>query len=221
MSVIAELRIPAGDFELGRVLEVVGTTTVELETMVPAGEKAVPFFWVYEADRADFEESVQDHPSVENLTEVDTVEGRTLYALDWTLERDLVLEGVMDQQGQILAATGTSSFWEFELRFPSHDALAGFKQHCAAAHISLDLRRIYNPTKPDAGPWYGLTARQREALLLAVREGYYEIPRGRSTVEVADMLDISDQALTERLRRAITTLVENSLMLDESDVAAE
>ncbi|WP_249361517.1 helix-turn-helix domain-containing protein [Haloterrigena sp. H1] len=33
--------------------------------------------------------------------------------------------------------------------------------------------------------------------------GYYDIPRGCTTAELADELGISDQAVTERLRRAI------------------
>jgi predicted DNA binding protein len=45
----------------------------------------------------------------------------------------------------------------------------------------------------------------------AVEEGYYSIPRGISTKELAEEFDISDQALTERLRRAIITLVTNTL----------
>jgi len=46
MAVIAHLQIPADSFELGRILELEATGTVELENMVPLGEKAVPFFSV-------------------------------------------------------------------------------------------------------------------------------------------------------------------------------
>lgn len=77
------------------------------------------------------------------------------------------------------------------------------------------MRRIYNPSKPEVGPWYGLTAPQREALLLAVHRGYYNIPRQCTTVELAEQLDISDQAVTERLRRAIVTLTTNTLLENE------
>jgi predicted DNA binding protein len=78
--------------------------------------------------------------------------------------------------------------------------------------------RVYNPTTPDAGPWYGLTTAQREALVLAVESGYYDIPRTCTTVEVAEELGISDQAVTERLRRAIVNLVDNSLLVAEEDM---
>ncbi|GAB3704987.1 helix-turn-helix domain-containing protein [Halorubrum pallidum] len=47
--------------------------------------------------------------------------------------------------------------------------------------------------------------------------GYYEIPRGCTTKELADELEISDQAVTERLRRAIVALVTYTLPIGEED----
>lgn len=79
----------------------------------------------------------------------------------------------------------------------------------------MDIERIFNPTKPDAGPWYGLTATQRETLTYAAEEGYYSLPRQISTKELADRFDVSDQAITERLRRGIATLVMNTLLVDQ------
>ena len=43
--------------------------------------------------------------------------------------------------------------------------------------------------------------------------GYYSLPRQISTQEIADEFGISDQAVSERLRRGITTLVTNTLLL--------
>ncbi|WP_336362866.1 helix-turn-helix domain-containing protein [Halalkalicoccus salilacus] len=75
-----------------------------------------------------------------------------------------------------------------------------FTAHGEEEQVSLEAYRVSNPTKPDAGPWYVLTEPQRRATRLAVRKGYYDIPRGCTTKELADELGISDQAVTERLR---------------------
>jgi len=53
------------------------------------------------------------------------------------------------------------------------------------------------------------------------RGGYYSIPRQTSTQELADEFGISDQAVTERLRRAIETLTENTLIAMEEDPDTE
>ncbi|WP_226482052.1 helix-turn-helix domain-containing protein [Natrinema amylolyticum] len=218
MSVIAEFRIPSADFELGRILDVEGITSIELENLVPIGEATVPLFWIHNSTRDSFLESVQRHPAVTSAAEVDVFDDRTLVTLDWDANHDHLFEGISESGGQLLSAVGTPETWEFELRFPDHDALSEFKTHCEDAQISLEVRRVYNPTKPDAGPWYGLTELQREAIMLAVQMGYYDIPRDCTTKELADELGISDQAVTERLRRAIASLVTYTLVHSESAV---
>jgi predicted DNA binding protein len=99
------------------------------------------------------------------------------------------------------------SGWPFTLRFPSHSALSSFHEMAQDAGLDVDVLRVYNVGRAETDPLFGLTDRQREALVLAVSEGYYDIPRECTTVELGDRLGISDQAVTERLRRAIGTLV--------------
>ena len=219
MAVIAHLRIPAESFELGRILELEESGTIELEDMVPLGEKAVPFFSVSDRVRESFEQNVENHPSVEDIVEVTRHDGERLYSLDWNVGRDVFLQGVVDLRGQLLSATGTVNTWEFEIRFPTHETLSEFQEYCSNAHISLEVGRIYNPVRPGTGVWYGVTEAQRDTLMRAVQGGYYSIPRRMSTQDLANDLDISDQAVTERLRRAIVTLTENTLiaMAEELD----
>lgn len=216
MSVIAEFRVPSTDFELGRILSIDGDTTIELERLVPIGEATVPLFWVHNTTRESLVENVQNHSSVNDATEIDVFEDQTLFTLDWESTEDRLIEGIQLCQGQLLNATGTSEGWEFKLRFADHDVLTAFSTYCEDSDISLDIKYVYNPTELDAHPWYSLTAPQREAMTLAVRKGYYDIPRGCTTKELAAELGISDQAVTERLRRGIVTLVSNTLITDES-----
>jgi hypothetical protein len=217
MSVIAELTVPAEGFELGRILAVEGAARLALETMVPLGERPVPFVRLHEDARESFEAAVREHPAVTDLVLVDSHEGETLYALGWDIAENSFFESIQTAGATLLLATGAADTWHFELRFASHDVLSAFREECSEAGVPLDITRVYNPTKPDAGPWYGLTPQQHEALTLAVRRGYYAIPRGASTQDLADELDISDQALTERLRRAIVALTTNTLLVPDSE----
>lgn len=214
MTVIVELSIPAREFELGRILQVENGTEVALETMVPVGERSIPFFQVQGSNDA-FEKTVRGHEAVNEIHVVTAHEEGTLYALDWEVSDDAFFAGVLAIDAHVLEARGSAEAWGFELRFPSHEALSEFQTYCTDADIPLEVRRIYNPTKPEAGPWYGLTASQRMALVRAVEDGYYSIPRQVSTKDLADEFSISDQAVTERLRRGIATLVGNTLLLSE------
>ncbi|WP_372479854.1 helix-turn-helix domain-containing protein [Halomicrobium sp. HM KBTZ05] len=215
MSVIADLRVPATKFELGRILAMEQPVSVVLETMVPMGQQTVPFFWVHDHDRDVFEEAVREHHAVERLREVEVHEHRVLYAFRWRTDSDELFAAFAEADAQLLEATGHTDIWEFELRFPDHEHLSTFKEYCDDADIDLDVRRIYNPTKPESGPYYGLSHAQREALSTAVSEGYYSIPRRISTKELGGRLGISDQATTERLRRAIITLTEHTLLTED------
>jgi len=66
--------------------------------------------------------------------------------------------GDQRDRGQIPHAAATGTSWEFELRFPSHDALTEFNEHREDAQINLEVSRVYNPTSGDVGPWFGVTA---------------------------------------------------------------
>lgn len=217
MSVIVELTLPATSFRLGEILSIFEDQQITLKTMVPLGERSVPFFNISDGTRESFEEHVRKQPSVSDLHVVNTHDGETLYGLDWDIGDDTFFASITGLGGSVLEASGGADQWVFQLRFRTHDALSEFQETCFDADIPIDVLKIYNPTKPDAGPWYGLTPPQRETLTYAVEMGYYSLPRQISTEEIATEFDISDQAVSERLRRAIETLVTNTLLLTASD----
>lgn len=75
------------------------------------------------------------------------------------------------------------------------------------AGVELRLERM-GEYDPDAGRLSGLlTDRQRELFELAVREGYYEVPRRTTHRELADALDISPGTVSEHLQRVESKLV--------------
>jgi predicted DNA binding protein len=219
MSVIVTLSLPPSEFELGRVLDIEGTAVMSLESIVPLGEQSIPFLRV-RGGQESFEASARAHSSVNDIRLVNTHDGEALYALDWDISEGDFVGGIVTMDGYLLEATGTASEWSFDIRFRTHEKLAEFQEYCVERSIPIDIQRIYNPTKPDAGPWYGLTAPQRETLARAVQMGYYDIPREVSTKELAAEFDLSDQAVTERLRRGIASLVTNTVMVTDSETGA-
>jgi len=221
MSVIAELRIPGADFELGRIFDLSDGVSVDLETLVPAGDRAVPFFRAHGVDAEAFAVRLRTSPGVETVKIVEEFDDQTLYALDWDADGDPLISAVRSQCGQILRAAGSGDEWCFELRFPDHDALSTFRDRCTDAGVTLSVERVYHPSQPDAGPRFGLTEHQHEALTLAAEMGYYDVPRRCTTIEVATELGISDQALTERLRRGISTLAANTIFAQAETTPAE
>lgn len=211
MAVIVDLALPSEQFELGRILGMAGETSVILETMVPIGERTVPFFRVH-GEGHEFEESVRSHTAVNDVDVISSHDGEVLYALDWDVSDDNFFEGLIESDANLLKARGGAETWSFELRFPSHAGLSAFQSHCTEHEIPITVERIYNPTNPGTGPWWGLSSTQRLTLIRAVESGYFSIPRQNSTQELADEFGVTDQAVTERLRRGIRTLVTNTIL---------
>jgi hypothetical protein len=215
MSVIAELRVAEEEFELGRILQSTDSLDVELETMVPLRERPVPFFLVHDDVSETFETRVARDSSVHEVREVERHDGEVLYALKWDASRDHLVEAISEVEAQLVSGRSAGSTWAFEIRFPSHDSLSRFRELCEDVGMAITVDRVYNPTKPERSTWFGLTEPQRETLVRAVEGGYYDIPRRMSTKDLAEEFGVSDQAITERLRRAIVALTEHTIAVPE------
>jgi hypothetical protein len=217
MTVVADVSVPVNAVELGRLFDAGADASLVLERVVPMAETSVPFVWLEHTRRSDALETLERHPTVEEATVVCDRPERSLYAIDWDVTGEPLFAAIQAADCQFLGGWISNGDWQFDLRFPGQQQLSAFREYCEEESLPVEFRRVYNPTKPGTGAHYGLTPRQRETLIEAVTEGYYSIPREYSTKELGDSLGISDQAVTERLRRAIITLVENTLIASRSD----
>lgn len=77
---------------------------------------------------------------------------------------------------------------------------------------TIEAPKQSSPLLSPTGLFPELTARQKESLVLAVANGYYELPRQTSTKELATELGVSRRTTEDHLRRAeqkiLTALVE-------------
>lgn len=217
MSVIVEFTIPADNFELGSALCVEPGTTIKLETLVPLGKEPIPLFRVQGPSNDTFLKAVNRHPSVEAATKVDGFKDQTLFKLEWDSSTDMLINGIKTWDGGIHSAIGRVNDWEFKLRFLTHEQLSSFSSYCRDSDMNLSVNRLYQPSEYECAPSNHLTDPQEEALKKAVEQGYYSIPRGCSTKSLGEDLDISDQAVTERLRRAIVALSISKVDSIETD----
>lgn len=216
MSLVLEFGVAGEQFALGEILAALPEGRIEAERIVPAGGGVMPTFWVREEDGDSFESVANAHPVVEAVTRLDATGDATLYRLEWRGEEDDLLRSIAEAEGSILAAVGDDEWW-FRLRLPDRDALSVFHEACTDRGLSLQIERAYGGHGPDPGEHavrgerYDLTEAQREALLLGLREGYFETPRESNLAELATEFDISQQALSSRIRRGTRRVLVNAL----------
>lgn len=213
MSVVAEVRVSADEFALGRLFGAgVGPdAAVELETVAPVGSGVVPYFRLRTEHLDEFLETARESPLVEDLRVVEDFGEQVLLAFDWETSEDPLFRGVFRSGVAVLGASGGEKSWTFEFRFDRSSDLEAFREHCTEVGIDLDLVRMYQPSSPGSDLSFGLTGPQHEALALAVDRGYYDVPRRCTTAELASELGISDQAVSERLRRGVSRLVRHTV----------
>lgn len=212
MSVILEFSIPGQEFTLGQVLAGPPALHCELERIVPTGDMTMPFVWVTGDDHEAFAEHVREHDSVEELLVLDTVDGSGLYRIEWSKEPTDLIEGIARTDAAVLQAFGNET-WEFRLRFPNHDGLSEFHNYIIERGIPCHIERTYTLTETGkSGYRFGLSQTQREALLLALRHGYFATPSEVTLDELADKLNISKQALSDRIRRGNEQVLREVLL---------
>lgn len=214
MTIIVEFTIPAEHFALAESLSRVPDVTVEVDNVVAHdAEQIIPCFWAFGDERETFEQAARDDPSIENLSIFDEQEGATLYQADWTDEVVTVVKTITQMGATLVKAIGQDDHWMLELRFTTSDGLTAFTRYLDETAPKAELQRLYRSANPTMEYQPCLTDIQHETLITALKEGYYETPRELTMSELADEFDISQQALSKRLRGAHRTLVENSLAL--------
>ena len=212
MSVIAEFTIPTDEFAFGRALTEADGMNLALEKIVPTGDAAMPYFWAEGGDFERFEREVLADPHVEELARLDQVDDAVLYRARWQKSDRGLLHCIGASEGVVLDAKSGGRTWNFQLRFANHEELTAFYNNCADQELSLTVDRVYSlADAPRDDRAFELTSEQREALVLALERGYFGVPSEVTLSELATEMDISQQALSKRIRRGNETVLRTAL----------
>ena len=212
-AVNVELSVPSESFTLGQTFGEQEGVCVDLARFVPIGDQFVPYVRVETDDPAAFERCARTDGRVTGLTALDSTECRTLYRIEWEDPDDEIMSGIATHGLVIEDAMGTCDRWWFRLRAPDHEDLTAFQQELVDEEISPRIHRIWRPSEVVGDP-YELTALQRETLELAYEEGYFDVPRTTSLGDLGEMLGVSHQSVSRRIRVGLENLLAATLMRD-------
>jgi predicted DNA binding protein len=211
MAVVADVSITAEQFRLGRIAAEFPTLSVEVERVVPALERVMPYLWAYGEDRDAFESALAADDAVEAVELVDELDDRALYRVEWHDAAAEFVSGIAGTDATILGARGEEE-WRFRIRFEEHRGLRRFDRHCTEYDVSYRLERVARLAEaPHLVDPYELTAIQYETLRLAVERGYFRVPREVTFEELGEELDVSAQAISERVRRGTEGVLSAAL----------
>lgn len=208
MSLVAEYDATSPILALGPTLETFPELEIDLERQYALDpDRPVAFCWM-DGVRADRLEA--GLTADETITDVECYEtdgDRSLYRVH---ESETNAVGAyrkwVSLGAELLDARGTNGRWEIRMRFPDRDAFATYHDFLEANDVSFDLHRLSDGVR--TGHDDVLTPRQRDALRAAYESGFFDVPRETTLGELATELGISDQAVSERLRRGQSRLLE-------------
>lgn len=215
MSVVGDFTIPARAFALRQALSAVPEMTVEADRLATHSPKEVfPFLWATDGDFERFHDALAADPSVTDVGVAEETEGEVLYRLEWSDSFCDLIHEMVDHHAAILEARAHDDQWNLRLRFAQAEMVSKFRNHFRETGHRFDVNELYHPTEPRQRA-FGLTREQHEALVRAVEVGYFDIPRAASTEELSELLGISANAVSERVRRGCETLVRSGLITEE------
>lgn len=212
MSVIAEFSTGMAGLVLERALERVDARLEVEQAYATDPEHPILFVWVTCDDQDAFADAMDGDPTVRHVHLLSEVDGRRLYRVQVTEAVETVLYPVwVELGGEGIMAEFRDGRWHSRIRFPDRGALREYESYVTDNDLSFELHRIYDASEEMGAPSAAaeITEQQRETLLLAYERGFFDIPRRVTAAELAEELGVSRQAVSERLRRAYATLVEN------------
>lgn len=213
MSVVGDFTIPAKAFALEQALSTHPEMTIEADRLASHGPKEVfPFLWATGGDSEPFLRALEDDPTVSSVSVADETEAEALYRLEWTDAFCDLVHDMVDHHAAIVEAKAHGDRWNLRLRFAKEEMLSSFQNHFRETGHQFEVNQLYRPAEPRQRA-FGLTTEQHEALVVAVNEGYFTIPRTASAEEVSEVLGISANAVSERIRRGCETLIRSGLIV--------
>ncbi|MEF8827194.1 MAG: helix-turn-helix domain-containing protein [Halapricum sp.] len=210
MSVVTELSVPGSELAFGKVLSDGPEVTITLDRIVPVAETTFPYVWVRTQDYAAFKDALRTADVVSAVRLVQREDGRRLYRIEWRSDTGAFLDCLKDTGVVVLGARGTANRWDFELRFDTREDVRRFQQRCSEQGVSFSINRVVSGSAGQC-PEETLSQRQRETLELALKRGYFDVPRRTTMVKLAEELGISDQAVSARIRRGMQKLSRREL----------
>lgn len=211
MSVVATfyLETPV----LRRALRDVPDMAVSVEQQTaPDATATTMVFWASDGDFDAFEDGLDADPTVTDPTLLADVDGTRLYKVRLTEEgEEVVTYQSWARLGAVfLSSERSGEGWLIQIRFPDQESVQQYVAFCRENDLTLELEQIHS-AESQGRDTLPLTDVQRDTLLTAVEMGYFSVPREASAEDLADRLDVSHQAVSERLRRATESLVRATI----------
>lgn len=210
----ARFAFPAEGFALADLFECVPDARVKCEAAVANPDDHALLVVQTDERKREVDAALRSDPGVATVEYLADCEDSWRYRVTWKDRPRRFIQRLVAADVSIVSMQGRSGEWKLRLLTPDRKGIARAHDIMEDFGCEADCRSVSTADSGRSG-CLGLTAEQREALVTAFEEGYYNVPRDATANDIADELGITHQALSERFRRAYHQLVKTELALGE------
>ncbi|RKD89152.1 helix-turn-helix domain-containing protein [Halopiger aswanensis] len=215
MGFIAEVRLVHDELPLVPTIQNHPDASLRHEYEAAGDGRRIQFVSAFGDAGARLVEAMRDDPTVSNPTRIAAFGQRTIYRLTVETDLEIIPYRCAEDDLFIFAVTSDGRGWTARIHLPDRDALAAIRRWYRDRGVSFRVTQLYDSAVSDDGTYF-LTEEQREILLLAYESGYFDVPRGITQDDLAEQLDVTDSAVSQKLRRAIATLIAATVETDRT-----
>lgn len=212
MSIIADTKIQSSRLVLAETLD--SLSGIKVDLVQEAGldsEQPYLFFWASGGDIEAFKRKMYEDDTVTDIECYTKIDGGALYRARITAATEIVVYPILVKIGAEMIDFGyADGWWHGKMRLPDRDQLTTLEQWCDERDVDFELKSLYSNGQ-DVDSQSNLTEGQHEVLTVALEVGYFDIPRKGNLSDIGDELNVSRQAVSERLRRGHRQLVDQQL----------
>jgi predicted DNA binding protein len=221
VSLIAELRLTDAQLVLRPSLQAAPGMTIEREWATAADRASDPvvFVWAWGGDFEGFEAAIPDDPTVREFERIDDEGDRRLYRV--VVDRSVITNPEpidRETDASRLSMETTADGAVLEVRLPDREALRTYIEMLREKGFTVDLLRAHSAGQEHER--YGLSEKQAKALREARSAGYFRVPRETDLDELSDRLGVSEQAVSERIRRGLDSVLAETIASDTPGLAS-
>jgi predicted DNA binding protein len=211
MATLMTATVPCEEFALATTIRDVPDVRFQCEQVVETGGDAVmPLLWACTVEFDALDEALGADPTVVDSTVLTSFDDMRLYCVEWDDSVPLLFQMIASRRAIVLDTYTEDGRWVFRILHSSREDAADVLEFCEGHGLSMDVRSIremeFTPTRR-----YGLTDEQFRVLALALERGYFEVPRSTSLKDLSEELPVTHQAVSERLRRGVMTVLEETV----------
>ena len=180
-------------------------------------EERIEYWMVSGMETKAFQKAVEALPAVSDARLLSTVEGTARFEV--SAEEDSLTGLCAESEGVLKSATLVNETFEFTTEFPETVDTETVTETFRRRHPDIELvsqERILTPSYLRQMVDESLTEQQKVVLQTAYFGGYFNKPRHRTGVELAERLGITKQTFHHHLRHAEATVLEH-LFEDPTD----